>query len=154
MFDAIASFLVVFLIVALIKRFWPVPNIGDVQEEIAGTIKGPGEFGCEVVGESHYQGALEAIAGRRSAEPARIKTTARLVCEHDNPHDKNAVRVDIGGRTVGYLDRATAITYRARLEEQGIGKLTLSADALIVGGWDRGNGDRGHFGVKLDLPVE
>ena len=154
MLETILSFLAVAAIVWLARRFWDTPSIGDVQKQVAGAIKGPGMFACEVVGESHYQDAIEFVAGGRKPEPARMKVTANLVCEHDNPHDKNAVRVDICGRTVGYLDRATAKSYRAQIEQQGVGRLTLSADALIVGGWDRGNGDRGHFGVKLDLPID
>jgi hypothetical protein len=31
--------------------------------------------------------------------------------------------------------------------------LELVTIATIVGGWDRGNGDRGYFGVRLDLAL-
>ena len=53
-----------------------------------------------------------------------------MVPESDNPHDSEAVRIEIQDQTVGYLDRETARSF-----------------------WDRGDGDRGHFGVKLDLPT-
>jgi sRNA-binding protein len=40
---------------------------------------------------------------------------ADLVPEANNPHDANAVRVDIDGLTVGYLDREDAVAFRKQL---------------------------------------
>lgn len=54
--------------------------------------------------------------------------------------------------TVGYLSRKNAREYRKRLKKAGYQGITATCFAIIVGGWDRGGGDRGHFGVKLDLP--
>jgi hypothetical protein len=64
------------------------------------------------------------------------------------------VRVDVEGHTVGYLPRKLAREYRQRLEEAGHSTLRGMCSAVIRGGWDRGTGDRGNFGVRLDLPVE
>lgn len=119
-----------------------------------GDLPGPGVYGVDIVGESNYQSALEKICGGREEESARKKVKALLVLEDENPHDSKAVRVDIDGETVGYLSRKEARQYRARLKEAGYPSLLGRCDAIIVGGWDRGRGDRGHFGVKLDLPTE
>jgi hypothetical protein len=62
-----------------------------------------------VAGESHYQDALRAIAGASDEPQVRHATEAALVPEPDNPHDPNAVRVEIDGRYVGYLPRAEAL---------------------------------------------
>lgn len=118
-----------------------------------GDLPGPGAYGVEIVGESKYQRTLEKICGGREEESARKKVKALLVLEDGNPHDSEAVRVDIDGETVGYLARKEARQYRARLKEAGYPSLLGRCDAIIVGGWDRGRGDRGHFGVKLDLPT-
>ena len=118
-----------------------------------GDLSGPGAYGVEIVGESNYQSALERICGGRDEESARKQVKALLVLENENPHDSNAVRVDIDGETVGYLSRREAKQYRVRLKEAGYPELRGRCDAIIVGGWDRGRGDRGHFGVKLDLPT-
>lgn len=70
-----------------------------------------------VVGESHYQPALRAIVGNRDAfgfENA-VSATAVLVPEPRNRHDRNAVRVDIDGRTVGYIAREHAVRYQPLL---------------------------------------
>lgn len=110
-----------------------------------------GSFSTEVVGESHYQQALERICGGVTRDGVEKLATATLVLEDSNPHDKNAVRVDISGSTVGYLSRETAKSYRRRLIKEGISSQTQQCPALIRGGWDRGRDDKGSFGVRPDL---
>jgi hypothetical protein len=63
-----------------------------------------------------------------------------------------AVRVDVQGQTVGHLSRELARQYRKQLERAGYGSTDAYCDARIRGGWDRGEGRRGHYGVFLDLP--
>lgn len=60
--------------------------------------------------------------------------------------------VDVNGRTVAYLTRASGRIYRRWLAGQGYTGRPATCPALIVGGWDRGLRGRGHFEVKLDLP--
>jgi hypothetical protein len=61
------------------------------------------------VGESRHAEALhDLLDGRYPYAPF----TARLVPERNNPHDSNAVRVEIDGHTVAHLSRANAIAYR------------------------------------------
>ena len=117
-------------------------------------LPGPGTFSLAVVGESHYQEALEAICGKRKREGEDKVVKATLILEDSNPHDKYAVRVEIEGRTVGHLGRDHAKQYRKKLAEAGHPHITASCMANIRGGWDRGNGSRGRYGVWLDLPVE
>jgi len=97
-----------------------------------------------VAGESHYQDALHAIAGDGDGE-VRFEATAALVPEPSNPHDPNAVRVEIDGRLVGYLPRAAAVAYgpvvRAPMER---GR-TAVCDAMVAG-------REGMLGVFLRLP--
>ena len=110
-------------------------------------------YTIDVVGESNYQRALERICGGRTTEGHEKIVSATLVCEDNNPYDANAIRVDIEGYRVGYLSRDNAKKYRERLTEAGhVGKST-TCSARITGGWNRGGGDRGDFGVKIALPV-
>jgi hypothetical protein len=124
----------------------------DRTPKAVGIISGPGDFDFDIVGEASYQTALRAIAGPKSEDGVRRRCTAYLILEDSNPHDRNAVRVDIDGLTVGYLDRRMAKQYRAELARQKW-SATMQADAVIVGGWKRGRSDEGSYGVKLDLPV-
>jgi hypothetical protein len=97
-----------------------------------------------VAGESHYQEALRAIAG--SGE-VRLAVESQLVPEPDNPHDPNAVRVEIEGAKVGYLPRALAAAWSARLAELAARRRVGACEATIVGGADT------PLGVFLRLPA-
>lgn len=112
-----------------------------------GTIEGDGKFKVEVVGESHYRANLRAIVG--TSEAVRHYCDAVLVLEDSNPHDSNAVAVHINAKLVGYLPRARAVQYRAKLAAAGHPRLTGQVGAVIVGG---GQG-RPNYGVWLDLPT-
>ncbi len=116
----------------------------------AKSLAGDGRYRVEVVGESYYQEALEVICGGRTEDGADHNCIATLVPEPDNPRDRNAIRVDIDGRTVGYLPRFDAIGYRDGLMLAGIPLGALHCRAVVRGGWDR-RGERGHFGVMLDM---
>lgn len=111
-----------------------------------------GGFDVEVVGEASYQEALERLCGGRTDEGADLECVATLRAEPSNPYDPDAIRVEIDGEHVGYLNRHAAKAFRPvadRLARQGqVG----TCRARIVGGWDRED-DRGHFGVRLDLGV-
>jgi hypothetical protein len=141
--------IVAFLLWQLVLRL----RGGTTTVRTEGAIHGPGDFACEVVGESKYQHHLERIAGGRTEDSAELRKKAVLALEDDNPHDKNAVCVRIDGLRVGYLPRTMAKMYRKRLAEKNAPIGHYWCEAIIVGGWDRGD-DRGHFGVRLDLPIE
>ena len=128
---------------------WLSPNVALAKIELYG----PGTFDIEVVGESHYQETIKAVCGGRTEDGTNLEVTACLVCENDNPHDNQAIRVVIGHQTVGYLSRENARIYRKQLEKAGYEGHTANCQARIVGGWDRGGGDMGYFGVRLDLPT-
>ncbi|WP_158881473.1 hypothetical protein [Rhodanobacter sp. L36] len=118
-----------------------------------GKIGGTGAFQFDIVGESHYQDALEILCGGRTEESAAKRAEAHLILEDNNPHDKLAVRVDISGKTVGYLASENARQYREKIAQAGQPRLIGVCDALIVGGWRRSKTDVGSFGVRLDLPI-
>ncbi|MGD0247493.1 MAG: hypothetical protein ABSB75_00405, partial [Candidatus Limnocylindrales bacterium] len=56
-----------------------------------------GRATVEVAGKSHYQGALESVAGGRTIDGARNRDhLAVLLPEPWSPYDPNAVRVFVG----------------------------------------------------------
>lgn len=63
----------------------------------------------EIVGESYRQPAIKKLWRQGGAERT---FEAELVPENDNPHDQNAVRVEIEGTHVAYLSRESAKEYR------------------------------------------
>jgi hypothetical protein len=116
-------------------------------------LAGGGEFALAVVGESFYRGNFERLCGRTPDGVDNFAVTAVLVCESDNAHHSEAVRIDIGGLAVGHLTRAKARTYRARLGDHGLGNGPWACQGVIRGGWDRGGDDRGDYGIWLDLDL-
>lgn len=115
-------------------------------------IEGPGTFAIDVVGVSRRQDALAAIVEEHGRSGRTATVEAVLVLEDSNPHDPNAVRVEIDGALVGYLSRDNARRYRADLAAAGTPGASVSSQARIVGGFETASGERAHFGVRLDLP--
>jgi hypothetical protein len=125
-----------------------------ITMQIGELTNGPGTYSVDVVGESHYQEALEDICGGRTEKGHRLEVDAFLVPEDDNPHDPKAVCIYIQELSVGHLDRETARSFQKQMAAAGAAGRAIKCSAIIVGGWDRGGRDKGHFGVKIDLPTE
>jgi hypothetical protein len=113
----------------------------------------PGAQAVDVVGEARHQDALLALTGgQRRYGGVDVATAAHLVPDPENPADPDAIAVVINGRRVGWLARVDAARYRNLVAgtRSRIGDATCTA--RIRGGWDRGAGDVGRFGVVLRLP--
>jgi hypothetical protein len=110
-----------------------------------------GEAEVEVVGESLHQDELLALAGgERPYGGVELDAAVELL---PDPGDLLAVDVVIDGRTVGRLRREDAATLR-QLVDQAIERDGAAiCHGEIRGGWDRGRGDVGLFGVVLQLPA-
>ena len=115
-------------------------------------LQGPGDFAVEVVGVSRRQDALAEIVERRGRSGRTVTIDALLILENTNPHDANAVRVEIDGALIGYLSRDNARRYRADLTAAGTPQATVQCKARIVGDFETSGGVRASFGVRLDLP--
>ena len=111
------------------------------------------KFEVEITTDERYQVALEAICGPRVARGVNRFETARLIAEDKNPRDKNAVRVEIRGKQVGYLSPGTSISYRQQLISRGVPKANGQCQAVIRGGWISSDGRKGDYEVWLDLPT-
>lgn len=116
-------------------------------------IRGYGDFSQEVVGEASYQENLSKACGGPSRDGVNYVVSAELNEENYNPYDQFAVRIDVKGKTVGYLNRADARQHRNRLIRSGHTGHAVRCKGIIVGGWNRGPNDWGHFGIRLDLPA-
>ena len=76
---------------------------------------------------------------------------AELTAEPSNKYDKNAVRIDIQGTTVGYIARNEAAEFQSELLKISQSR-KARCDAVIVGGWIDDDSE-GHYGVKLNLRI-
>jgi hypothetical protein len=105
-----------------------------------------GNFDFEVVGESHYQSNLRALAGDHGDEGVELECKALLVPDNLNKHDDKAVTVYVNGLQVGNLSREDARSFRRRLGR------TTSCNALIRGGGFH-NGEKYLYGIRLDMKL-
>ncbi len=112
-------------------------------------LKGSGRYDQDVVGEEHYQEALICIAGPYTKEGRRIRCEAVLYLQQDNPHDRNAIRVEIDGSTVGYIRREQAPILRRQLQRLGIMDGQRATVNAAIGGGRIGT----RYGVYLDFDV-
>ena len=110
----------------------------------------------DVTGESHYQNNLMAIAGLKTEDGYNLAIDAVLVREPENEHDENAIAVyvrakdaDVAVLKVGYVARERAADLAPVLDEKNGGGEVVGLEGFIRGGWDRGHGDIGYYGVSI-----
>lgn len=94
----------------------------------------------DVVGEADFQDELRVLKG---SNPQDRKLVATLVPEPSNKVAARVVRVEIGGRPVGYLSQKLAKEYALDTPSE--------CTAKITGGFDLGDGTRAQLWVKLNL---
>ena len=114
----------------------PVNMSGDTDE-------------VEIKGESFYQDALIALFGPYTAKGSRSECTAALVREPTNRHDKNALRCEISGHLVGYVNKDDAQTITEYMKKRKIDSLTVNAS--VNGGYLRTGKKPGMYGVTVEL---
>ena len=87
-------------------------------------MRGDGTFRLDVVGESMYHHELESICGGKTEGGVDVTVPATLILEDSNPYDRNAVRVEIRYRTVGYLARGDAEAFNPGSTVGRVGDVT------------------------------
>lgn len=107
-------------------------------------------FDVIVVGVSFYQAVLENIHGNRCEIGHDVFTEAEIIPYDDNPHDKNAVRVDINGETVGHLSRKNAILWRSKMISD---KHSSAVKCPAKISWHQNFTEGGSYGVWLNLDL-
>jgi hypothetical protein len=114
-------------------------------------------YPLQVVGEASYRDEIESIFGYVD-ETEGVDDDyflARLILEDDNKNDPgNAVRVEIEGRTVGYLSKPNAKLYREQLQKSGLENVIGECHASIKGGFIKRDEELADFGVRLDMDIQ
>lgn len=130
-------------------------------------LRGDGSFNLSVAGTQHYEGNLEAAfasvirsgrAGREDdidptddADEGEFETceaAALLRLDDDNPHDKDAVQVLLGGALIGFLPAKLAPHFRAMIKKQRLPGGEFRCAAKVNVPLSRGQ----YWDVQLDLP--
>ena len=111
-------------------------------------------FPLEIVGESHYRESFRKIFKRVGKNGVHENLSVHLVFDDNNPYDANAVVIKIGGHKVGHLSRSDALLYRQQLRKLQPGEMIGVCQAYVVGGFQKKDGSKADFGVRLDLDLE
>lgn len=106
-----------------------------------------GDFEFEVVGESHYQRAIESLVRMHGTW---TEFEVQIVPEIDNPHDHMAVAIKRDGQLLAYMARRDARSYRRRLASLRLGRGPATCGARIIGGHQTAAGPA-MFGLQLDI---
>lgn len=135
---------------------WPArssESLSDLQSIYCGAnavrLVGDGQYGFQVVGESHHQAAIERIVGGTSRDGAHYQCIAAVRAEPTNLYDRNAVEVLIDDIQVGYIPAYQAPDMCRLFRAFSVSE--AQCEAIIQGGWDRGHGDTGFLGVRLNI---
>jgi hypothetical protein len=103
------------------------------------------------VGVSHYQPILLELTRSSIGDEVRSEARATLAPEPHNPHDANAIAVQVDGQTVGYLARDEAPRWKDVVQALAEHGHVAAAEAMIAG---RGGGSgTANLGVFLRLPT-
>jgi hypothetical protein len=113
-------------------------------------LQGGGKYEFAVMGVARYRPAFEKICGNDQRDPKIVE--ALLVLEDTESHDKKAVRVEVQGRTVGYLPTDIAEAYRKRLLESGYPGARSICNAKIIVRMHSSIGGNADYALRLDLP--
>jgi len=103
----------------------------------------PISYLVDIVGEQSYQANLRKIAGPKQERSKYVEVMARVISEPFNAYDKNAIKIEISGLTVGYLSRDDAKLLAGKV-------INKTVPALINGGW-LDDDSEGSYGVKLGI---
>ncbi len=134
-------------VIYLCIKFVLHQGTGSPQHPVIDLPGGGGRFGLDVVGESFNTRNIARIDKRHGEPGHACFIAAHLVMESNNPHDKNAVRVDIDGLKVGHLSRADAKAYRRLIGATGTPNAIGRCEAKIVA-----HGDD-IWSIRLDTEV-
>lgn len=128
-------------------RARPVSDHGEATRERV-ALAGPRHCDQFVTGTGHRQDALARVAQDHDGK-RWFHLPAQLRPEPDNPHDRNAVAVDMGGRHIGYLPREDAPEYLNALR-----LLTGGAPVADCRGYIHWDPDHGYTArVSYTLPL-
>lgn len=105
-------------------------------------------FPQEVIGESNYQINITQTIFKTPINQSKFSLYAlgELVLEDENEYDKNAVKVLLEGRTVGYLPRDAAIAFRKKRKKEQDFKSAWSVHMAI-------HGKNGICGLWLNIDI-
>ncbi len=96
----------------------------------------------------HHQDMLRIIVGGPYKHAVFLRCLVLISSEPDNPYDAGAMKVTMGGSTIGHIPRVDNVRFRAFLDGQGITGLVVCRAMIAAATEEAGGG----VNLSLDLP--
>lgn len=106
------------------------------------------KYWLRAAGTSFRTAVFEELFGRPRDGVCK-EVQVDMIAEPENKYDENAIRIEIDGFHVGYVNRNDAELYQRHVLKAG-GK--MSCYAMVIGGYTEPSGKQGHFGLRLAAP--
>lgn len=132
----------ILIIIVVIAAITFIARTGESNKKVL-NFNNSQNYTYEIVGEQSYQNNLFRIAGKKEEESKFLEVMATAISEPSNPFDKNAVKIEINGLLVGYINKNDAMLVSGK-------RIKKIIPAVVVGGWLDGNSE-GSYGVKLAI---
>lgn len=139
-------------------RSVPVMSLFKKRKSVPTTLKVTvysGEKRLEVRGEVYYQDALAQLAGPKTEDGYDLPVDCVLIREPDNEFDANAIAVYAAQAhtdkavMVGHVNRVAAVVWAPVIDAKNAAGEQVGLVGRIRGGWERGDGDSGYYGITL-----
>ena len=115
-------------------------------------LHGSGAYGIAVLGVSSYRSVLERAYGDDAGKWNGKKVQAVLVPEDARRRANKTMRVELDGRTVGFLAGSPAKDCYRRIRQSRYPQARIVCNAVIMAQPRPGTGGYTGFEVRLDLP--
>lgn len=145
------------------QTFWPVREglqpLSYAPELPRVDISSPSGPIVDIVGEAYREAQIVAALGSRPGLDQEVieMTIAELIPESDNPHNRNAVAVRIGGYTVGYVSAEAAGTVQpfiAGIVQRGVVPVVATRIWAVTRNTRRGLELKSAIRIALPTPNE
>ncbi|MBJ8417139.1 hypothetical protein [Acinetobacter courvalinii] len=142
MWTIIITLVIGLLIILFARKFQNNESLSTSASEDASFVDNV-LYTFEIVSESSYQTNLKTIVENTAPVSKLIEVAARVLSEPSNPSDRHAIRVEVQGLTVGYLNSQDA----KQLAGHNIDKKVSAA----ITSRKQTNPDQVNYTVKLAL---
>ena len=116
-------------------------------------IKGKGNYDFEVLHEEEHLKNIQLVCND-FVKPGQFKDEIAIITSEGNHYlYDNTIRVDIAGKTVGYLNQDDTKLFTKRLNKNDKHNYIMSCNARIFINKNKGMFKKATYAIRLDLPI-
>lgn len=124
------------------SRYLPVARLKTAPDTPLVLVQGTG-----------HQSVLRSLCGTRDTKTASFEGMACVLFEPCSPMEIPQIRVEVQGRTIGFLTREDAMHYRFKMDKEGWGESSMGIPIRIGGGSLKDDGPPYFYFAHLQLDL-